>query len=179
MKPLACPAESAARSAEDQSATARHSREQPARLVHFHGSGQNRAKRYAPCMKERINFPSSQVSASRQAAVALGAGFVSQFLGPAAVRSTAASFCLVRGGRQRRGASAWPARSGLLLIWSTKVNNTGGTLQVFPFPPSLMPNPSFKPSPNGGPPGPVCRYAVHFRQSGPGVPPSVPAYLER
>ena len=39
----------------------------------------------------------------------------------------------------------------------------------------LMPNPSFKPSPNGGPPGPVRRYAVHFRQPGPGVPPSVPA----
>jgi hypothetical protein len=40
---------------------------------------------------------------------------------------------------------------------------------------ALMPNPSFKPSPNGGPPGPVWRYAVHFRQPGPGVPPSVPA----
>jgi hypothetical protein len=37
------------------------------------------------------------------------------------------------------------------------------------------PNPSLKPSPNGGPPGPGCRYAVHFRQPGPGVPPSVPA----
>ena len=37
------------------------------------------------------------------------------------------------------------------------------------------PNPSFKPSPNGGPPGPVWRYAVHFRQPGPGVPPLVPA----
>ena len=42
-------------------------------------------------------------------------------------------------------------------------------------PRELMPNPSFKPSPNGGPPGPVWRYAVHFRQPGPGVPPSVPA----
>ena len=38
-----------------------------------------------------------------------------------------------------------------------------------------MPNPSLKLSPNGGPPGPVWLYAVHFRQSGPGVPPSVPA----
>ena len=139
------------------------------------GSGQNRARRCAPVMGQQVNFPSSVASASRQAAVALGAGFVSQFFGPAAVLGAAASFCLVRGGRQRCGASAWPARSGLLLIWSTKVNNTGGTLQVFPFPPSLMPNPSFKPSPNGGPPGPVWRYAVHFRQSGPGVPPSVPA----
>ena len=175
MKPVASPAESAARSAEDQTATARHSREQPALLVHLHGSGQNRARRHAPFMKQQVNFPSSQVSASRQAAVALGAGFVSQFLGPAAVRSTAASFCSVRGGRQRRGASAWPARSGLLLVWSTKVNNTGGTLRTLPFPPTAMPNPSFKPSPNGGPPGPVWRYAVHFLQPGPGVLPSSPA----
>ena len=126
-------------------------------------------------MKERVNFPSSQVSASRQAAVALGAGFVSQFFGPAAVRSAVASFSLVRGGRQDRGGSAWSARSGLLLFWFSKVSNTGGTLRTLPFPPTVMPNPSFKPSPNGGPPGPAWRYAVHFRQSGPGVPPLVPA----
>ena len=175
MKPVASPAESAARSAEDQTATARHSREQPAPLVHLHGSGQNRAKRYAPCMKERVNFSSSQVSTLRQAAAALAARFVSQFLGPAAVRSAVASFGLVRGGRQDRGASAWSARSGLLLIWFSKVNNTGGTLHTLPLLPTEMPNPSFKPSPNGGPPGPGCRYAVHFLHPGPGVPPSVPA----
>ena len=40
---------------------------------------------------------------------------------------------------------------------------------------ALMPNPSFKPSPNGGPPGPVWRYAVLFRLPGPRVTPSVPA----
>ena len=40
---------------------------------------------------------------------------------------------------------------------------------------AVLPNPSFKPSPNGGPPGPGCRYAVHFLHPGPGVPPSVPA----
>ena len=39
----------------------------------------------------------------------------------------------------------------------------------------VRPNHSFKPSPNGGPPGPVWRYAEHFRQPGPGVPPLVPA----
>ena len=44
---------------------------------------------------------------------------------------------------------------------------------------TALPNPSVKPSPNGGPPGPGRRYAVHFRPPGPGVPPSVPAYLER
>ncbi len=41
------------------------------------------------------------------------------------------------------------------------------------------PNPSVKPSPNGGPRGPGRRYVVHSRQPGPRVPPSVPAYLKR
>ena len=126
-------------------------------------------------MKEWVNSPSPQVSASRETAVALGAGFVSQFLGPAAVRSAVASFSLVRGGRQDRGGPAWSARSGLLLFWFFKVSNTGGALRTLPFPPTVMPNPSFKPSPNGGPPGPGCRFAVHFLHPGPGVPPSVPS----
>ena len=178
MKPVASPAGSAARSTEDQTATARHSREQPASLVHLRGSGRNRARRYAPCMKERVNFPSSQFSASRQAAVALGAGFVSQFFGPAAVRSAEASFCLVRGGRQRRGASAWSARSGLLLIWSTKVHNTGGTLRTLPLPPTVMPNPSLEARPNIKTPGPRSGLA-HFPPRGPGVLLSVPPQLER
>ena len=39
---------------------------------------------------------------------------------------------------------------------------------------AVLPNPSLKLSPNGEPPGPGRRYAVHFRQPGPGVPPSVP-----
>ena len=39
----------------------------------------------------------------------------------------------------------------------------------------VWPNPSFKPSPNGGPPGPGHRYGVHCLWPGPGVPPSVPA----
>ena len=46
-------------------------------------------------------------------------------------------------------------------------------------PSALIPNTSHKLSTNGGPPGPVWRYAVHFRQPGPGVPPLVPALLER
>ena len=41
------------------------------------------------------------------------------------------------------------------------------------------PNPSFNRSANGGAPGPVWRYAVHFRQPGPGAPPLAPGYLER
>ena len=40
---------------------------------------------------------------------------------------------------------------------------------------AAWPNPSLKRSANGRPPGPVWRYAVHFRQPGPGVLPSSPA----
>ena len=132
MKIVASPAGSAARSAEDQAATARHSREQPTPLFHLHGIGQNRAKRYAPCVKQQVNFPSSHISASREAVVALGAGFVGQSLEPAAVRSAAASFSLVRGGRQIRGAPAWSARSGLPPFVFTKVNCLSGTLHAVP-----------------------------------------------
>jgi hypothetical protein len=39
----------------------------------------------------------------------------------------------------------------------------------------VRPNPSLKRSTNGRPPGPVWRYAVHFRQPGPGVLPLAPA----
>ena len=39
---------------------------------------------------------------------------------------------------------------------------------------NARPNPSFKPSPNGKPPGPVCG-KVHSPQPGPGVSPLVPA----
>ena len=39
----------------------------------------------------------------------------------------------------------------------------------------VLPNPSLKRSANGRPPGPVWRYAVHFRQPGPGVLPPSPA----
>ena len=83
-------------------------------------------------MNLQVNFPSSQVSASRQAAVALEAGFVSQFLEPAAVRNAAASFCLVRGGRQIRGRPAWSARSGLHSFFFIKVSGLSGTLHVIP-----------------------------------------------
>jgi hypothetical protein len=46
--------------------------------------------------------------------------------------------------------------------------------QVIATPP-VLPNPSLKRSANSRPPGPVWRYAVHFRQPGPGVLPSSPA----
>ena len=40
---------------------------------------------------------------------------------------------------------------------------------------AVRPNPSLKLSPNGVSPSPVWRYAVHFRQPGPGVLPLSPA----
>ena len=52
---------------------------------------------------------------------------------------------------------------------STPSNTSGGFCHA------LRPNPSLKRSANGRPPGPVWRYAVHFRQPGPGVLPSSPA----
>ena len=52
-------------------------------------------------------------------------------------------------------------------------------ISSFGLSPETQPNPSVKPSPNGGPPGPGHRYGVHFMWPGPGVPPLVPSYLER
>ena len=40
---------------------------------------------------------------------------------------------------------------------------------------AVLPNPSFKPSPNGVSRGPGRRYTVHFRQPGPRATPLVPA----
>ena len=66
IKPVASPAGSAARCAEDQTATARHSREQPSPLVHLLGNGQKRAVRCPQFMKQQLNFSPSKVGASRQ-----------------------------------------------------------------------------------------------------------------
>jgi len=48
---------------------------------------------------------------------------------------------------------------------------------IFRGPAAVQPNHPLKRSANGRPPGPVWRYAVHFRQPGPGVLPSSPGYL--
>jgi len=55
-----------------------------------------------------------------------------------------------------------------------------GPRSLLPSPPvcplgAALPNPSLNRSANGRPPGPVWRYAVHFRQPGPGVLPLSPA----
>ena len=99
MKPVASPAGSAARSAEHQAATARHSREQPASLVRLRGSGQNRAKPCAPVVKQQVNFPSSQVSACRQAAMASEQGLSIGFWSPPP-------------SAEQRLRSAWSAAAG-------------------------------------------------------------------
>jgi hypothetical protein len=46
-------------------------------------------------------------------------------------------------------------------------------------PPAPTPNPSLEPRPNGRPPWPGLRYAVHFLSPGQGVLPLCPAQLER
>ena len=65
---------------------------------------------------------------------------------------------------------SWPAP------WSALAQEAGPWRLRQPwFTRAPLPNRSFKPSPNGGPPGPGRRYAVHYLRPGPGVPPSVPA----
>jgi len=67
--------------------------------------------------------------------------------------------------RQRGAGCAWSAPQGTTRPWHARGWRASST---------ALPNPSLKGSTNGGPPGPVWRYAVHFRQSGPGAPPSAP-----
>ena len=69
-------------------------------------------------------------------------------------------------GCQRGAGSSCGRPRGVTRSWQAKHQRSPGAAQ---------PNPSFKPSPNGEPPGPGNRYGVHFLSPGPGVPPSVPA----
>ena len=84
--------------------------------------------------------------------------------------------------------SAWSAAAGKFVAgklgqrgaacfgsFCTKISCPSGTLHAVPLPHAVLPNPSFKPSPDGVSRGPGRRNAVHFRQPGPRVPPSVPA----
>ncbi len=93
----------------------------------------------------------------------------SQFVVPAAGSTSVPSImCGTGGGRGRqRGSSeeqgVWRRECG-----SVKARAESGARKV-------LPNPSFKLSTAGRPPGPVWRYAVHCRQPGPGVLPSAPA----
>ena len=78
--------------------------------------------------------------------------------------------CNVHSGRRRRGVPR-------LLLWWRCAGSTISGMQNYPSGKrrARMPNPSLKRSANGRPPGPVWRYAVHFRQPGPGVLPLSPA----
>ena len=69
-----------------------------------------------------------------------------------------------------------PALTGRLKSCCSRAVSSGKLApRLPPRAPPALPNPSFKRSANGRPPGPVWRYAVHFRQPGPGVLPSSPA----
>ena len=118
------------------------------------------------------------ISASRRSSPGLPKSVESQFVEPAAIRSAVASFSLVRGGRQVPGRPAWSARSGLHSFFLTKVSCPSGTLHVFPFPHTVLPNPSLEARPNIKTPGPRGGRA-HFPPRGPGVLLSAPPQLER
>ena len=62
-------------------------------------------------------------------------------------------------------------RGGIEALHAVKPQSVSGIIVSQ----SARPNHSLKRSANGQPPGPVWRYAVHFRPPGPGVLPLSPA----
>ena len=71
-----------------------------------------------------------------------------------------------RDGPRRAAAGVWCSSPRVAVPWLAPRQCPLG---------AALPNPSFKPSPNGVPRGPGRRYAVHFRHPGPRVTPLVPA----
>jgi hypothetical protein len=100
---------------------------------------------------------------------------VGQFFGPAAARRAVASLTVLKGARQYNGTMPLSAGRSQFLHSVSTGTSQGGTLHFVLETCQVKPNPSLKPSPNGGPPGPAHRYAVHFLCAGPGVPPLGPA----
>ena len=129
----------------------------------------------AVVMAELFNLLLFIVSAARAAALAMRTGSVSQFFGPTAVGSIAASFGLRSGGRQVTGTPNLVSAERQHPTGVIRINPCGGTVHTFAPPAALMPNPSLKRSANGRPPAPGRRYAVHFRHPGAGVLPLSPA----
>ena len=81
---------------------------------------------------------------------------------------------LLRRRLREKGQSPWRPALGA----AVEASSRGGTFAARCAPCRswrALPNPSFKPSPNGVPRRPGWRYAVHFRQPGPRVTPLVPA----
>ena len=73
-------------------------------------------------------------------------------------------------------AGVVPALTGRQRSWCSRAVSSGKLApRLPPGAPPALPNPSLKRSANGRPPGPVWRYAVHFRQPGPGALPLSPA----
>ena len=103
----------------------------------------------AAVMAELFNLLSFIVSATRAAALAMQTGFVSQFFGPAAVGSIAASLVFPSGGRQVSGAPSLVSAEREHPQGVNRINPCGGTVHTFASPASLMPNLSFKRSANG------------------------------
>ena len=79
----------------------------------------------------------------------------------------------------RGGLNAWHPTIAGAEREATEASNQEIANSRYPASLRALPNPSLEARPNGRPPGPVWRYAVQFRQPGPGVLPSVPPQLER
>ena len=178
MKPLASPAGSAARCAEDQTATARHSREQPSPLVHLLGDGQSRTVHCPQFMKQQLNFSPSQVGASRQSCCGPRSRVCHSVL-RARRRPQRRSFAQLG---LRRQASSWRAslvsaeRLAFVLLHQSQLPQWHTTR--LPLTAPVMPNPSLEARPNIKTPGPRSGRA-HFPPRGPGVLLLAPPQLER
>jgi hypothetical protein len=122
----------------------------------------------------RVPWRSSNPSATRSRFRVRSAVQKSQFVVPAAGSTTVPSVMCGAGGRRGRqcGASEEQHVVRGKVTGHLKPRIERAARRV-------LPNPSVKRSAAGRPPGPVWRYAVHCRQTGPGVLPSSPAYLER
>ena len=144
----------------------RHSREQSVPIAHFSSSMDNHGKQRATVMKEQVINTSSQVSASRRATPTPGTG--------SKVSSSGLPAC-----RARRFRSAWSAAAGkskdgqlgqrgAACLCSASLWSVAPISRITPLRcGAVLPNPSFKPSPNSVPRRPAsagpaahCAHAV-------------------
>ena len=148
----------------------RHSRAQLEPIASLPSSSENSVNHPAQFMNELVNTPSAQVSASRRDTLATATRFESQLFGPAAARRLALSLSLVSGGKQVRGRSAWAARSGQHLFRLTRFHwpkwHAAGRGSCG----AVLPNPSFKPSPNSvarrpSSAGPAAHFALAVQRA--------------
>ena len=134
----------------------------------------SRLRRNVLVARYRSKNCSKKLPASRVAIWVPEAVVVVQFTKPDAGAGLQATLHVgMGGGRVTFKASPAPARLGNGV--EDPVANPTSVASSY----SVMPNTSLEARPNGRPPGPVWRYAVHFRQPGPGVLPLVPPQLKR